>query len=66
VNYQRAIPRRICSFTKAVEKKAAGCSREVIIKGAEMLGWELEYLIEQTILAMRVSEEEVNQLVVTH
>ncbi len=47
---------------KSVKKKyktanfAAGCSREVIDKGAEMLGWELDYLIEQTILAMRTCE----------
>jgi predicted hydrolase (HD superfamily) len=32
---------------------AAGCSREVISRGAEMLGWPLEELIERTILAMR-------------
>ena len=37
------------------KKFAAGCSREVIRQGAEMLGWELEKLIEQTILAMRAS-----------
>jgi predicted hydrolase (HD superfamily) len=43
------------------KKFAAGCSRDVIIKGAEMLSWELDYLIEQTILAMRTCEEEVNQ-----
>lgn len=34
-------------------KFAAGCSREVIQKGAEMLGFELTELIEKTILAMR-------------
>ena len=45
------------------KKFAAGCSREIIIKGAEMLSWELDYLIEQTILAMRTCEEEVNQCV---
>lgn len=44
---------------KSVKKKyknakfAAGCSREVIEKGAEMLGWALEDLISDTILAMR-------------
>ncbi len=44
---------------KSVTKKyktlnfAAGCSREVINKGAEMLGWDLNHLIESTILAMR-------------
>lgn len=47
---------------KSVKKKykttsfAAGCSREVIERGAEMLGWELDNLIEQTILAMRTCE----------
>lgn len=48
---------------KSVKKKykslnfAAGCSREVIERGAAMLGWELEALIERTILAMRSCEE---------
>ncbi|MDR1332724.1 MAG: hydrolase [Tannerella sp.] len=36
---------------------AAGCSREVIARGASMLGWELDALIEKTILAMRSLEE---------
>lgn len=35
---------------------AAGCSRNVIRNGAEMLGWTLEDLFEKTILAMRASE----------
>ena len=35
------------------KKFAAGCSRDVIQKGADMLGWSLDYLISQTILAMR-------------
>jgi predicted hydrolase (HD superfamily) len=39
------------------EKFAAGCSREVIERGAEMLGWELDDLITKTILAMRSCEE---------
>lgn len=45
--------------TKSVKKKfkslnfAAGCSRDVIRDGAEMLGWDLSELIEKTILAMR-------------
>jgi putative nucleotidyltransferase with HDIG domain len=44
---------------KSVMKKfktlnfAAGCSRDVIINGAEMLGWTLDELISRTILAMR-------------
>ena len=47
---------------KSVRKKykdrkfAAGCSREVIERGAAMLGWELNTLIEKTILAMRTSD----------
>jgi predicted hydrolase (HD superfamily) len=49
---------------KSVMKKfktlsfAAGCSREVIQRGAEMLGWPLEELIDKTILAMRTLEAE--------
>ncbi|KAK2312357.1 hydrolase, partial [Clostridioides difficile] len=44
---------------KSVKKKfkdksfAAGCSRDVIRSGAEMLGWELDKLIQTTIEAMR-------------
>ena len=38
------------------KKFAAGCSREVIELGAQRLGWELDTLIEKTILAMRASE----------
>ncbi len=38
------------------KKFAAGCSREVIRRGAELLGWELDKLFEKTILAMRASE----------
>lgn len=39
---------------------AAGCSRDVIIQGAEMLGWELDKLMEDTITAMRSCEADVN------
>jgi HDIG domain protein len=44
---------------KSVRKKykskgfAAGCSREVIERGADMLGWSLDELIERTIEALR-------------
>lgn len=44
---------------KSVKKKfkqasfAAGCSREVIQKGAEMLGWSLDDLISRTVAAMQ-------------
>ncbi|MDR1126879.1 MAG: hydrolase [Treponema sp.] len=50
---------------KSVRKKyktpafAAGCSREVIQRGAVMLGWDLDILIERTILAMRSCEASV-------
>lgn len=43
------------------KKFAAGCSREVIKEGAQRLGWELDTVLEQTILAMRSCEEAVNQ-----
>lgn len=45
--------------TKSLKKKfkdkrfAAGCSRDVIIHGAEMLGWDLDELFSRTIEAMR-------------
>ena len=38
-------------------KFAAGCSREVIERGAGMLGWELEELIQRTITALREVEQ---------
>lgn len=50
---------------KSVKKKyksknfAAGCSREVIERGAEMLGWDLNTLIQKTIEAMRSCEAEI-------
>lgn len=43
------------------KKFAAGCSRDVIKDGAEMLGWSLDELLEKTILAMRSCEESVNE-----
>ena len=43
------------------KKFAAGCSRDVIAKGAENLDWTLEDLMEKTILAMRSCEERVNK-----
>lgn len=35
------------------KKFAAGCSRDVIIQGAEMLGWEIDHLLNQTLQAMK-------------
>lgn len=52
---------------KSVKKKyksanfAAGCSREVIARGAEMMGVSLDDLISETILAMRSCEEEYSK-----
>ena len=52
---------------KSVRKKfkdlrfAAGCSREYIARGAEMLGWDLDTLFEKTILAMRSCEQSVTE-----
>lgn len=43
------------------KKFAAGCSRDTISKGAEMLGWSLEELFEKTILAMREDENKINE-----
>ena len=40
---------------------AAGCSRDVISEGAQRLGWELDELLEKTILAMRSCEESVER-----
>lgn len=50
---------------KSLKKKykskgfAAGCSREVIQRGAEQLGWELEQLLTMTLQAMAVCEDEI-------
>ena len=38
------------------KKFAAGCSREVITQGAELLDWDLDRLLEQTLSAMREEE----------
>ena len=48
---------------KSLKKKfkdkhfAAGCDREVIKQGAEMLGWELDELLGETLEAMKTCEE---------
>lgn len=50
---------------KSLKKKfkdkafAAGCSRDVIQKGADMLGWPLDELMQKTLDAMRQSEAAV-------
>lgn len=51
---------------KSLKKKykskgfAAGCSREVIARGADQLGWELDKLLSMTLEAMQSTEDEVN------
>lgn len=42
-------------------KFAAGCSRDVINRGAEMLGWELAELQQKTLDAMKATEDEINE-----
>ena len=42
------------------KKFAAGCSREVITRGAEQLGWELDTLLTRTLEAMRATEAQIN------
>lgn len=41
------------------KKFAAGCSRDVIRQGAEMLGWELDALLDKTLQAMRATEADI-------
>ena len=51
---------------KSLKKKykskgfAAGCSREVIERGAEQLGWESDKLLTMTLEAMKATEDEIN------
>lgn len=51
---------------KSLKKKyktksfAAGCSRDIIEKGANMLGWELDVLLSLTLEAMQASEDIIN------
>lgn len=40
---------------------ARGCSREIIKKGCEMLGWELTELFEKSIKAIEVNEENIEK-----
>lgn len=54
---------------KSLKKKyksksfAAGCSREVIERGANQLGWELDKLLAMTLQAMADCEDSINQQV---
>jgi len=52
---------------KSLKKKykskgfAAGCSRDVIERGALQLGWDLDKLLTMTLEAMKATEDEINQ-----
>lgn len=54
---------------KSLKKKykskgfAAGCSREVIERGADQLGWELDELLTKTLQAMAATEDEIQEQV---
>lgn len=51
---------------KSLKKKyktrafAAGCSRDIIEQGAQMLGWELDVLLQKTLDAMKSCEASIN------
>ena len=44
------------------KKFAAGCSRDVIERGAEMLGWEMDTLLDKALAAMRDCEDSINSM----
>ena len=50
---------------KSLKKKyksknfAAGCSRDIIERGADILGWELDTLLDRTLEAMKAKEDEI-------
>lgn len=43
------------------KKFAAGCSRDIIGKGAEQLGWELDELLQVSLDAMKACEDSLKQ-----
>ena len=54
---------------KSLKKKfkdkrfAAGCSRDVIVSGAELLGWDLDKLLDLTLKAMQSEEDAIEAAV---
>lgn len=58
----------VSSLKKKFKDKrfAAGCSRDVIRQGADMLGWELDELFARTIEAMKSCEEYVKEQMNSH
>jgi predicted hydrolase (HD superfamily) len=45
------------------KKFAAGCSRDTIAQGAELLGWELDDLLSRTLTAMQAGEDAIESAV---
>lgn len=45
------------------KKFAAGCSRDVIASGAQLLGWELDKLLDMTLKAMQAEEAAIEDKV---
>ena len=45
------------------KKFAAGCSRDVITQGAELLGWDLDTLLSKTLQAMQAEESAIEEAV---
>lgn len=43
------------------KKFAAGCSRDIISKGAELLGWELDELLRNALEAMQEVEDDIQR-----
>lgn len=54
---------KLKSLKKKYKSKgfAAGCSREVIERGANQLGWELDKLLTMTMEAMKATEDEISR-----
>lgn len=44
------------------KKFAAGCSRDIIKRGADQLGWELDELLAVTLEAMQACEDQINAI----
>ena len=55
------------SLKKKFEDKkfAAGCSRDTIAQGAQLLGWELDTLLDKTLTAMQQTEDDIEAAVAT-
>ena len=58
----------LSSLKKKFKTKAfaAGCSRDIICQGAEMLGWDLDKLLSMTLEAMRTTENIVAEQLINY